>query len=174
MKEEERFNNSDCLFEIDQHIHTDSDGNDFSLIDNFWNVEDIGVCSNFNYDTVLDDSSKMGQFINLVERLKITFPKTISGLKVFHLSREEVELLKAMDQVHSFYDAVCEKLTFHPYVDAVMNLSPKILEDLSHAAGKLRVVHNHHQFCLPVRRCRIDVRAANGDFFCIAHQQFRR
>ena len=130
MKKEERLNNNDYFFEVDQRIHTESDGNEFISTADCWSVEELGLCFNFNLDTILDDSCKMGQFIKLVGKLKTTFPKVTGGLKRYHLSQEELKLLKAMAQVYFFYDSVCEKLTFHPYVDAVMKLSPQILGDL--------------------------------------------
>ena len=130
MRKEELFSNDEYIFEVNQQIYSESDGSEFVSTPDYWSFENLGLCFNCNNDTILDDSYRMGKFINLVGKFKKNVPEVDIKSKIVHLSQDELKLLKAISDIFFFYDSVCKNLTFHPYVDAVMRLSSEVLGDI--------------------------------------------
>ena len=117
-------------FEVDQHILDASDGDESIAGKNYCDVEGVGLCVNFDLDTLLDDSAAMRKFVKLARELK-NAPCRSDISSNFHMSYKEIKLLKAISQVYDFYDLLTDKLEFHPYLDAVMSLKNQSLRYLS-------------------------------------------
>ena len=129
MEKTEQCNEMDYHFEVSQHIVSNFDGSEFTIGKSYCHVENTGLFVNYDLDTLLDDSSSMQEFVKLAGALKNALPKS-NALPRFHVSCEELKLLKFMAQVCDFYDLLADKLRFHPYVDAVTTLGDRRLGNL--------------------------------------------
>lgn len=115
--------NDNHLYEINQYIFKDNIGNEYVIGRSMGYIEEMGLVYNFDLDTLLDDTAAMTAFVKLVGSLKKESSMLLCP-KNPRISVNYLNLLRGMAQIVSYYDLLKNNLTFHPYIEAVMQLDP--------------------------------------------------
>lgn len=124
-------NEETYLHEVDQHIFNDPNGTEYVIGKGICFIEGIGLTHNLDLDTLLDDTAAMSAFVKLVSSLKGE-PRMLLCPTNPKISAKHLNLLRGMAQIVTYYDLLASKLTFHPYIEAVMQLDPSDWGYLTH------------------------------------------
>ncbi|MDH5858817.1 YagK/YfjJ domain-containing protein [Lampropedia aestuarii] len=117
------------LHQVDQHFYFDANGCEQVYGNQLCVLEDVGPVFHYGGDTLLENNATMGAFIKLVNSMKNEKPLPLfskNGL----IPAKYSNLLSDMSQIVAFYDLFYNKVAFHPYVEAVMKLSPFLLSEI--------------------------------------------
>lgn len=136
------------LHEINQFIFNDIDGCDNTIEKGLCAIESMGLAFNFDLDTLLDDSSAMAAFVKLAGSLKNEAPLPPFPFNP-QIPAKHLNLLRGLAQIYLYHDLFANNMTFHPYVEAVTQLSPITGGDL---------MHFQHYYSTPARKAlRLDI-----------------
>ena len=141
MRQKISINNNYC-HEMSQAIFTDSEGLEHVYGGGVCFLEELGAVYNFDLDTLLDNSAAMAEFVKLAGTLK-NEPQMPEYPAACRLSAKYLNLLRGIAQIVSFHELLADKMTFHPYVEAVMRL-----EQDDHA----NLIFHQHYFSIKSRK----------------------